>query len=266
MAHRRQQAVWKSGPVAGSAVRAVLFFTPDRTGRGTTRGSSESRSPMTAPSRPTTIKVAMFMTCGRIALPAGQNNPSKERYGTQRTGGAFASSMPTSLLVLNTTVAELTARIGEAHRRPAAGVAAQPSRCSRCRVRREGRGDLASTRAGRSSSASGLRVLSELRSSGVGVAPKSIAASSRSRSSGATPRRRRASADVGVTLIQTIDQFDAALAVIAPHVRDNMSGDIFAARALAAAARQVEENNLRGTVSAHPIPPISRPPAMSQHS
>jgi formiminotetrahydrofolate cyclodeaminase len=59
-------------------------------------------------------------------------------------------------------------------------------------------------------------------------------------------------ADVGLTLIETIDKFDAVLAIVAPHVRDNMSGDIFAARALAAAARQVEENNLQGNMAAQP--------------
>ena len=52
-------------------------------------------------------------------------------------------------------------------------------------------------------------------------------------------------ADVGMTLIETIDQFDSELAAIASRIRENLSGDLFAARALAAAARQVEENNLR---------------------
>jgi hypothetical protein len=46
-------------------------------------------------------------------------------------------------------------------------------------------------------------------------------------------------------LIESIDRFDAELAAISARIRDNLSGDLFAARSLAAAARAVEENNLR---------------------
>lgn len=214
---------------------------------------------ITALSKTIPMNVAILMTNERISLPADRNNPPKEQYGTQRTGGAFASAMPTITAIRDYAVADLIARIGEDTPSPGCGVAAAVTFA------------LAAACAAKAAVISHrhqpddhrLNQAYEFFLSCARVAMSSAEADRREFTRQLEEHDPGASlrlADAESSLIETIDKFEAVLAVVAPLIRSNLAGDLFAAQAMAAAARQVEENNLRANTPANATPGTTAEP------